>query len=115
VFAAGDTGITAETVDTIVDFTTAEDTFNVLDAAVARGVTVTSGAGNTNLADFIVAADAALTVGVGVYAIYNFGGFPLGAVVVDENQSGKVDEGDTIILLSNLNNGAASLVVTDFV
>ena len=101
-FAAGDTGITVGTADTIVDFTIADDTINVLDAAVARGVTVASGADNTNLADFIVDADAALTVGVGVgvYAEYGIAGD--GYAVVDEDNSGSVNEGDTLIVLTGV-------------
>lgn len=113
-FATGDTGITVATADTIADFTTADDTLNVNDVAVAAGVTIADGAGNADLAAFIVDADVALTVGAGVYAEYNINGGGDGYAVVDEDASGTVNAGDTLIVLTGVNL-VTELVAADFV
>jgi hypothetical protein len=113
VFATGDSGITVATADTITDFTTAVDEIDVLDTAVALGVTIANGANNTNLADFIVDADVALTGGKGVYAEFNINGAGDGYVVVDEDASGNVNAGDTLIILTGVN-AITDLVAGDF-
>lgn len=115
IFASGDTGITFATADTIADFTTAIDSISTSKAV--GDATIANGAGTATEAVFIAAANAVFTAGVGVddvYAVYDFNGTGNGYAVVDENDSGSVDAGDTMIALT----GVAlitDIVVADFV
>ncbi|MDO9266717.1 MAG: DUF4214 domain-containing protein [Sulfurimonas sp.] len=109
VVAGGDTGITLATADRIVDFTTAAD---VITTSLGAGnVTIADGgalaaAADSGLAAFIVAADAVLTFGAGVndaYMAYNAAATGNGYLVIDENDSGSVDAGDTMMILTGIN------------
>jgi Ca2+-binding RTX toxin-like protein len=114
-FASGDSGLTLATADTILDFVTGVD--HIATSKAAGNATIASGAGLADLAAFIVAADGVLTPGAGtndVYAAYDAAGSGNAWAVVDENDSGAVDAGDTLIVLAGIN-AAAEIAATDFV
>jgi Ca2+-binding RTX toxin-like protein len=114
-FASGDSGLTLATADTILDFVTGVD--HIATSKAAGNATIASGAGLADLAAFIVAADGVLTPGAGtndVYAAYDAAGSGNAWAVVDENDSGAVDAGDTLIVLTGIN-AAAEIAATDFV
>jgi len=114
-FASGDSGITLATADTILDFLTAVDT--IATSKVAGNATIASGAGLADFAAFVSAADGVLTAGAGtndIYAAYDAAGSGNAWAVVDENDSGSVDAGDTLIVLSGIN-AAGEIAATDFV
>ena len=121
VFVSGDTGITLATADTISDFVTASDTINTTKAAgnatIANGTAFAVVAADAGLAAFITAANAVLTAGAGVndvYAAFNVAGTGNAYVVIDEDDSGSVDAGDTLIVLTGINL-PAEIAVADFV
>ena len=61
------------------------------------------GSANGDLAAFITDADASpTTTSIDIYAEYNFKGEGDTLVVIDENKSGTVNTGDTLIILSGL-------------
>ena len=107
--ATGDTGITIATADTITDFTTADDI--IATSLIAGNATIADGsalaaAADSGLAAFIAAADAVLTAGAGVddaYIAYDAAGTGNAYVVIDEDDSGSVDAGDTFIILTGVN------------
>lgn len=108
VFATGATGITLATADTITDFATAADFISTSKAAgagtIANGGALAAAA-DQGLAAFIVAADAVLTAGAGnddVYIAYNVAGLGNAYLVVDENDNGSVDAGDTLVVLTGV-------------
>lgn len=104
VFATGDTGITLATADTITDFTTADDV--VTTSLVAGNVTIADGSGLTDFSAFVTAADAVLTSGAGIddaYEAWDVAGTGNAWLVIDENDSGLVDAGDTLIILAGVN------------
>ena len=73
------------------------------------------GSGNADLAAFITDANASLpTTSIDIYAEYNFKGEDNTLVVVDENKSGTVDTGDTLIILAGLST-AGGLDASDFI
>ena len=112
VFSSGDTGITEATADTITDFSTGTDK---IDIATVGSYVEADGAGNANLAAFITDADASLpTTSIDIYAEYNFKGEGDTLVVIDENKSGTVDAGDTLIILTGLST-AGGLDASDFI
>ncbi|MDB3861678.1 hypothetical protein N9301_09400 [Paracoccaceae bacterium] len=112
VFSTGDTGITEATADTITDFSTGTDKINI----DAPGTYVEAdGTGTADLAAFITAANASLTTASDdIYSQYNFAGGGNTLVVVDENKSGTLDAGDTLIILSGLST-ADGLDASDFI
>ncbi len=104
VFATGDTGITLATADTIADFATGSDTIST--SKTAGNATEANGTGFANFAAFITAADAVLTAGAGtndIYIAWNAANSGNAWMVVDENDSGSVDAGDTLVILSGIN------------
>ncbi|MDC3055968.1 hypothetical protein OA069_01345 [Paracoccaceae bacterium] len=112
VFSTGDTGITEATADTITDFSTGNDK---IDIATVGNYVEADGAGNADLAAFITDANASLpTTSIDIYAEYNFKGEGDTLVVIDENKSGTVDAGDTLIILSGLST-ADGLDASDFI
>ncbi|MNF98447.1 hypothetical protein D3C85_1239640 [compost metagenome] len=103
-FASGDTGITLAAADTIVDFTTADDV--IATSLPAGNVTIADGAGLADFDAYLAAANAVLAAGSGTndaYMAYNAAGSGNGWLVVDENDSGSVDVGDTLIVLTGVN------------
>ena len=112
IFESGDTGITEATADTITDFSTGTDKIDV----EAPGTYVEAdGTGTANLAAFITAANASLTTASDdIYAQYNFTGGGNTLVVIDENKSGTVNAGDTLIILTGLST-ADGLDSSDFI
>ena len=112
VFATGDTGITEATADTITDFSTGTDK---IDIATVGTYVEADGSGNADLAAFITDADASLpTTSIDIYAEYNFKGEGNTLVVIDENKSGTVNAGDTLIILTGLST-AGGLDASDFI
>jgi T1SS-143 domain-containing protein len=114
-FASGDSGITLGTADTILDFLTGVD--KIATSKAAGNATIAAGAGLADLAAFFGAADAVLTAGAGtndVYVAYDAAGSGNAWAVVDENDTGSVDAGDTLIVLAGIN-AAAEIAATDFV
>ena len=112
VYTSGDTGITEATADTITDFSTGTDKIDV----EAPGTYVeVDGTSTANLAAFITAANASLTTNSDdIYSQYNFSGGGNTLVVIDENKSGTVDTGDTLIILTGLST-AGGLDASDFI
>ena len=110
IFSTGDTGITLETADTITDFETGTDK---IDTTVGNYVEA-DGAGNANIAAFISDADASLpTTSIDIYAEYNLT-VKATPVVIDEDKSGAVNTGDTLIILTGLST-AEGLDASDFI
>ena len=104
VFASGDTGITLATADTIADFAAADD---VIATSLAAGnVTIANGTALADFDAFVTAANTVLTAGAGTndaYLAWNAAGSGNGWLVVDENDSGSVDAGDSLIVLTGVN------------
>ncbi len=112
VFTTGDTGITLDTADTITDFSTGNDK---IDIATVGSYVEADGSGNANIAAFITDADASLpTTSIDIYAEYNFNGEGNTLVVIDEDKSGAVNAGDTLIILTGLST-ADGLDASDFI
>ena len=112
VFESGHTGITEATADTITDFSTGTDK---IDIASVGSYVEADGSGNADLAAFITDANASLpTTSIDIYAEYNFKGEGNTLVVIDENKSGTVDAGDTLIILTGLST-ADGLDASDFI
>ena len=112
VFASGDTGITEATADTITDFSTGTDKIDI----DAPGTYVeVDGTATANFAAFITAANASLTTASDdIYSQYNFTGGGNTLLVIDENKSGTVNAGDTLIILTGLST-AGGLDASDFI
>jgi hypothetical protein len=103
-FATGDTGITLATADTIADFATASDSINT--SLIAGNATKADGTGFADFSAFVTAANLVLTAGAGVddaYIAWNAAGSGNAWVVIDENDSGSVDAGDTLLVLIGIN------------
>ncbi|MCC6075478.1 beta strand repeat-containing protein [Pseudomonas sp. GCM10022188] len=104
VFASGDTGITLTTADTIGDFSSADDT--IATSLLAGNVTIANGTALAGFDAFVTAANAVLTAGVGTndaYLAWNAANSGNGWLVIDENDSGSVDAGDSLIVLTGVN------------
>lgn len=104
VFASGDTGITLATADTIADFNSGQD---IIQTSLQPGnVTIANGSGLADFDAFLAAANAVLASGAGTndaYMAWNAAGSGDGWLVIDENDSGLVDAGDTLIVLTGVN------------
>jgi Ca2+-binding RTX toxin-like protein len=112
IFTSGDTGITEATADTITDFSTGTDK---IDIATVGSYVEADGSGNADLAAFITDANASLpTTSIDIYAEYNFKGEGNTLVVIDEDKSGAVNAGDTLIILTGLST-AGGLDASDFI
>ena len=112
VFASGDTGITLATADTIGDFATADDT--IATSLTAGNVTIANGSGLTDFDAFVSAANGefAATGGHDAYMAWNAAGSGNGWLAIDENGSGALDTGDTLIVLTGVNT-ATEFVASD--
>jgi hypothetical protein len=122
VYATGDTGIDLATADTITDFTTSEDVISTglagaTEAAIVDGTGFAAGT-DSGLTSFIAAADTVLAAGGGanddIYVAWNVAGTGNAYAVVDHNDSGVVDAGDSLIVLTGVST-AADINVADFV
>ncbi|ROZ77740.1 hypothetical protein [Ramlibacter sp. WS9] len=114
VLAAGDTGITLATAATIDGFDSASD--SIATSKVAADATIADGGALADFAAFVTAANAVLTDGAGtdaIYVAYNAAGSGNAWAVVDENNSGSVDTGDTLVVLTGVNT-AGEIVAADF-
>ncbi|WP_371229626.1 beta strand repeat-containing protein [Pseudomonas sp. QE6] len=113
VFSSGDTGITLATADTIGDFNSADDT--IATSLAAGNVTIANGSALADFNAFVSAANTALANVAGnhdSYMAWNAAGSGNGWLVVDENNSGAVDTGDSLIVLVGVNT-AAGFTPTD--
>jgi hypothetical protein len=111
----GDTGITLATAATISDFVKGTDL--IATSKLAGNATIADGTALADFAAFVTAADAVLAAGAGtndIYAAYNADASGNAWVVVDENDSGSVDAGDTLMVLSGIN-AAGEIAATDFI
>jgi len=122
VFATGASGITLATADTIADFVTGTDRIQTglagaTEATIANGTAFLAGA-DSGLSSFIAAANMVLAAGTGhndgIYAAWNVANTGNAYVVVDHNDSGLVDTGDTLIVLTGVNL-AAEIALADFI
>ena len=94
------------------DFSTGTDK---IDIATVGSYVEADGTSTANLAAFITAADASLpTTSIDIYAQYNFKGEGNTLVVIDEDKSGAVNTGDTLIILTGLST-AGGLDASDFI
>jgi hypothetical protein len=112
-FATGDTGITLATADVIADFTTADDVINT--SLAAGEVTIVDGSALANEAAFLAAAGASFAVGGTVdnsYMAWNAVGSGNGWLLIDEDDSGTVNAGDTFVVLTGVNT-APEFVLAD--
>jgi T1SS-143 domain-containing protein len=115
VFAPGDSGVTLATADTITDFTTAVD--KIATSKLAGNATIADGGALADFTAFVAAADAVLNAGAGtndIYVAYNAAGSGNAWVVVDENDSGAVNAGDTVVVLTGINL-ATEIAAADFI
>jgi T1SS-143 domain-containing protein len=114
-FGSGDSGITLATADTILGFATGVDKIST--SGAAGDATIADGGGLADFAAFVTAANGVLAPGAGtndVYAAYNAAGSGNAWAVVDENDTGSVDAGDTLIVLAGINT-APEILPTDFI
>lgn len=112
IFTSGDTGITEAAADTITDFASGTDKIDV----DAPGTYVEAdGTGTADFAAFQTAANASLTTSSDdIYAQYNFAGGGNTLVVIDEDKSGTITDGDTLLILTGLST-ANGLDSSDFI
>ena len=116
IFSSGDTGITEATADTITDFVSGNDILDL--TAITNGNIGTyveaNGTANT-FTKFTTNATASFTgSAVDIYVEYNLNGSGNTYLIVDENNSGTVSNGDTLIILSGLS-GADAIDSSDFI
>ena len=112
VFTTGDTGITEATADTITDFATGTDK---IDISTVGNYVEADGTSTADFAAFTTAANASLpTTSIDIYAQYNFKGEGNTLVIIDEDQSGAINTGDTLIILTGLST-AGGLDASDFI
>ena len=112
IFQSSDTGVTLATADTITDFATGTDKIDI----DAPGTYVEAdGTGTANFAAFTTAANASLTTNSDdIYSQYNYAGLGNTLVVIDEDKSGTITAGDTLIILTGLST-AGGLDSSDFI
>jgi S-layer protein len=114
VFATGASGVVVAEADTITDFVTGTDKIST--SKVAGAGTIANGTALADFAAFIAAADAVLTAGAGnddVYISWNAFATGNAYIVIDEDDNGSVNAGDTLIILTGINL-AAEIALADF-
>ena len=116
VFTSGDTGTVEAEADTITDFVSGNDLIDLV--SIENGNLGTyvevNGAGN-NFATFSTNAGTSFTgSAIDIYVEYNLNGSGNTYVMIDENSSGDVSVGDTLIILSGLS-GADGIDSSDFI
>lgn len=123
-YESGATGRTLETADTITDFLTASDTISVgiVDPNVTPPVPVqpivdiVDGENIQSLNDFSMDAGLAFGGGKNVFVAYNVALISSGnaLVAIDENASGTFNEGDSLIVLTGINQ-VSEISTQDFI
>jgi Ca2+-binding RTX toxin-like protein len=116
VFSSGDTGIIEAEADTITDFVSGNDLIDlksVTDGNLGTYVEA-NGAANDFAAFSGNATNSFSGTAVDIYVEYNLNGGGKTYVFVDENSSGDVSAGDTLIILNGLS-GADSIDSSDFI
>ena len=103
VFASGDTGITLASADTIADFSSADDT--IATSLAANNVTIANGTALADFNAFVAAANGEFAAAGGhdAYMAWNAAASGNGWLAIDENGSGALDTGDTLIVLTGVN------------
>jgi Ca2+-binding RTX toxin-like protein len=99
IYSPDDTGITEATADTITDFSTGADKIDIQ----APGTYVEVDGTANDFAAFLTNAGNSFTGNADdIYVEYNLNASGNTYVIVDENKSGTVNAGDTLIILSGL-------------
>jgi Ca2+-binding RTX toxin-like protein len=104
IFSSGATGISIATADTITDFTTASDSLSVYGTGAANGV-IEDGSALADFTAFVARADDVFVAGGtnnNILVAYNAHNSGYALVAIDENDSGSLDAGDTLIILSGI-------------
>ena len=116
VFSSGDTGIIEGEADTITDFVSGNDLIDLTSITSGNvGTYVEANGTTTNFANFVTNATASFSgSAIDIYVQYNLNGSGNTYVIVDENSSGNVSAGDTLIILSGLSS-ADAIDSSDFV
>ena len=94
VFAAGDSGTTATTADTIADFNSADDSIKLGVAGTANNYVEADAGGASTLAAQVTAAESAFasnTTGLQYYLAFNIDAGGNGALIVDSNNDNAAD------------------------
>jgi Ca2+-binding RTX toxin-like protein len=111
IYLPDDTGITEVTADTITDFSTGSDKIDI----EAPGTYVEADGTANNFATFLTNAGNSFSGSADdIYVEYNLNGSGSTYVLIDEDKSGVVNTGDTLIILSGLST-ADGLDSSDFI
>jgi hypothetical protein len=122
IFATGDTGQTLATADTVTDFSSSQGdkidlTVDISGLVDGTNYVEADGAATADFAAFLVnaAASAAFTgtTAGNVYVEYDVGGSGNAWLIVDEDGDGTVNAGDTVIILTGVDE-AADIDIGDF-
>lgn len=114
VFAAGDSGTTTATADTIADFVSGTDKIKIGVAGTVANYTEADAGGGSTLAAQVTAADtafAASSTGLQFYVAYNITAGGEGALIVDTNGD---KAADLVVVLTGVNT-AAEFNYTDII
>ena len=111
IYLPNDTGITEATADTITDFSSGSDKIDVQDPGTYVEVDGTA----NSFANFLTNAAASFSGSADdIYSAYNLNGSGNTYLIVDEDKSGTVTAGDTLIILTGLST-AGGLDSSDFI
>ena len=116
VFSSGDTGVTEATADTITDFISGNDLIDLKSVTDGNlGTYVEANGAANNFATFTANATSSFSgSAIDIYVEYNLNGTGNTYVIIDENSSGNVSAGDTLIILGGLS-GADGVDSSDFI
>lgn len=116
VFSSGDTGILEAEADTITDFVSGNDLIDLKSITGDNLGTYVEANGTANtFAAFSGNATTSFSgSAIDIYAEYNLNGSGNTYVLIDEDSSGAVNNGDTLIILTGLS-GADGLDSSDFI
>ena len=116
VFSSGDTGILEGEADTITDFVSGNDLIDLESITGDNlGTYVEANGTANNFTTFSANATTSFSgSAIDIYVEYNLNGSGNTYIMIDEDNSGAVNVGDTLIILSNLS-GADGLDSSDFI
>ena len=106
VFSSGDTGILEAEADTITDFVSGNDLIDLTSISSGNvGTYVEANGTANNFATFSTNATNSFSgSNIDIYVEYNLNGSGSTYMMIDENSSGDVSAGDTLIILTGLSN-----------